>query len=133
MADSKNSFQVTGTLIVKDKEKQVSDRFKMRNFVIKEDSAEYPQVLQMQLTQKKCDLLDQFAIGDTVKVSLNIKGKQYNDKVTGEEKYFNILEAWRIEGLGGYKAKEPAIKDNTDFTGQKSITPKDQEDSSLPF
>ena len=93
-------MEITGTLKVKGQTIQVSDKFSKRELVVTEDSPTYPQHISMQLTQDRCSLLDGFNVGDKVKVSINIKGREYVDK-QGETKYFTSIEAWKIALVSG--------------------------------
>ena len=89
-------MEVTGTLKVKFDTQKVSDRFQKREFVLTtEASTPYPQHVSFQVTQDKCTMLDQFSDGDELKVQFNLRGREWN----GPQgiKYFNTLEAWRIE------------------------------------
>ena len=90
------SFELNGTLKIKNDTQVVSDKFSKREFVLTTDTAsQYPQYISLQLTQDKCALLDQFQIGDELKVSFNLRGREWS----GPQgiRYFNSLEAWRIE------------------------------------
>ena len=93
------SFQLTGKLKKIDPIVQVSDKFSKREFVITDESSQYPQDVLFQITQDKCTLLDKFNVGDTVQASFNLRGREWTSP-TGEVKYFNTLEAWRIEKVG---------------------------------
>ena len=74
--------------------------FKSIEFVVNDNSsAQYPQYLPMQVSQGKCILLDDLKEGDTVTVSVNLKGRQYQDKITGADKYFLSLDVWQINKL----------------------------------
>lgn len=93
------TLETTGFLHVKNQTNKVSDKFAKREFVLKtEASSQYPQFVTMQLTQDKCAMLDQFSEGQELKVSFNLRGREWNgpDGV----RYFNTLEAWRIESVG---------------------------------
>lgn len=93
------SFEVTGKLIEKFDTQQVNDRFRKREFVM--ELAEeingnvYTNFAKMQLVQTKCDILDRFNIGDTVKVNFNIKGNRWERD--GRVNYITNLDVWRIE------------------------------------
>ncbi len=107
------SFQLTGKLKKIDPIVQVSDKFSKREFVITDESSQYPQDVLFQITQDKCTLLDKFNIGDTVQASFNLRGREWTSP-TGEVKYFNTLEAWRIEGgQASAPASAPAAQANT--------------------
>lgn len=93
------SFEITGKLIAINETQQVSERFKKREFVL-EISEEingnvYTNYAKMQLVQNKCEIIDNFQIGDTVKVSFNIKGNKWERD--GNVNYITNLDAWRIE------------------------------------
>lgn len=90
-------MDITGTIKVKNNEQQVSEKFKKREFVIADNSTQYPQYIMFQITQDRCSLLDQYNVGDEVKVMFNIRGREWPDPKTNTVKYFNSLEAWKIE------------------------------------
>jgi hypothetical protein len=78
----------------------VSDRFQKREFILTtEANTPYPQHLSFQVTQDKCNILDQYNDGEEIKVQFNLRGREWN----GPQgvKYFNTLEAWRIEKMNG--------------------------------
>lgn len=86
----------TGTLKVKGETQQVTESFKKREFVITDEQSQYPQHIQFELTQDKCSLLDKYYAGDEIKVHFNLRGREWVDK-EGRTRYFNSLQAWRIE------------------------------------
>lgn len=92
-------FNITGTLKVKFPEQQVSERFRKRDIVITDNSSQYPQHITLQLTQDKCGLIDQYNPGDEIRVFFNLRGREWNDPKTNQMKYFNTIEAWKIEGV----------------------------------
>ena len=79
---------------------QVSDAFRKRSFVLEyTENPQYPEYITFELIQDKCDLLDNFKSGQEVEVSFNLKGRKWLNP-EGETKYFNSLQAWRIETPG---------------------------------
>lgn len=90
-------MDITGILKVKSEAQQVSEKFKKREFVLTDNSSQYPQHVSFQLTQDKCNLIDSYNIGAEIKVHFNLRGREWTSP-QGEIKYFNTLEAWRIEG-----------------------------------
>ncbi len=93
------SFEITGKLIAINDTQQVSERFKKREFVL--EIAEeingnvYTNYAKMQLVQNKCDIIDNFNEGDSIKVNFNIKGNKWERD--GKVNYITNLDAWRIE------------------------------------
>ncbi len=78
---------------------QVSEKFQKRDFVLTDASSMYPQHISFQVTQDKCTMLDGVSANDQVEVSFNLRGREWVSP-QGETKYFNTLEAWRIEKVG---------------------------------
>jgi len=113
------SYKLTGVIKVLHPTVQVSDKFSKREFVVTDTSSMYPQDIQFQATQDKCSMLDGLNVGQQVEVSFNIRGKEWVNP-QGEAKYFNSLEAWRIEG-GVSTSTEPlpsvvtGVPDNDDL------------------
>ncbi|MFC5270289.1 DUF3127 domain-containing protein [Adhaeribacter terreus] len=83
-------------------EQQVSEKFKKREFVLEIPDGAYTQFIKFQLTQDKCNLLDQYNVGDEVKVAFNLSGKPFTKN--GTTMYFTNLGAWRIEPAGAPQA-----------------------------
>jgi hypothetical protein len=121
-------MDITGILKLKTEAQQVSDKFRKREFVLTDNSSQYPQHISFQLTQDKCSLLDQYNVGDEIKVHFNLRGREWTSP-KGEIKYFNTLEAWRIEGGAGGSNKSAA---NSMNDVAATFTAASQEDD-LPF
>ena len=93
-------MEVTGILKVKFDTNVVSERFKKRDFVLTiEPGSPYPQHVTFQLVQDKVSLIDNINAGDEIKVLFNLKGREWTSP-QGEVKYFNTIDAWRIEKVG---------------------------------
>ena len=125
-------FKLTGTIKVIGETTQVTEKFSKREFVIVEQS-KFPQDISFQLMQDKCSLLDAFKVGSQVEVFFNLNGKEWINKTTGEIKYFNTLNAWKIDQVSF---------DRDNFEAEKQVqhpaTPLDallapQIDDDLPF
>ncbi len=91
-------FKLTGTVKVVSPTQVISEKFSKREFVI-ETQDQYPQLVMFQATQDKCSLLDNVQVSSQVEVSFNLRGREWTSPA-GEVKYFNTLEAWRIEKVG---------------------------------
>lgn len=92
-------FKLTGVVKIINPTVQVTEKFAKREFVITDASSMYPQDILFQMTKDKLDILDAFGEGQTVEVSFNVKGRMWTSP-QGEVKYFNTLEAWKIETQG---------------------------------
>ena len=102
-------FKLTGTIKVLKSAEVISDKFKKRELVLTDSGGMYPQDISFQLTQDKCSIADSFNVGDVVELSFNLRGREWTSP-QGEVKYFNTLEAWRIEsGQGSAPPPIPTI------------------------
>ena len=122
-------FKLQGKVKVIQDTVQVTEKFSKREFVITDSSSMYPQDIMFQAVQDKCDMLDAVSEGDDIEVSFNLRGREWTSP-QGEVKYFNTLDAWRVEGVSGndegMSKLEPApASDIPEPTGE--------EDDDLPF
>jgi hypothetical protein len=77
--------------------KQVSERFSKREFVVEiADNPKYPQVVLFQLTGDRCAQLDEFHVGDSIRIEFSLRGREWKSP-SGETKYFNSLDVWKVE------------------------------------
>ena len=75
---------------------QISDRFRKREFVVEySNNPDYPQPLQFELVQDRCELLDSFQEGQEVEVHFDLRGREWTSP-QGQVKYFNSLQAWKL-------------------------------------
>lgn len=96
--------EATGTIKVINEAQQISDKFKKREFVLTIGDT-YPQYVPMQFTQDKCELLNNYQVGDQVKVNYNLRGREHQGK------YYCNIEAWRIESVSQGQAS-PVVNTN---------------------
>lgn len=122
-------MEITGTLKMKSDTQEISEKFKKRDFVLTDNSSQYPQHISLQLTQDKCGLIDKVNVGDELKVSINLKGREWTSPA-GEIKYFNTIEAWRIEKSGASSNK--TVTTESSQQSNSSISSSDSDDD-LPF
>lgn len=123
-------MDITGILKVKNEAQQVSEKFKKREFVLTDNSSQYPQHVSFQLTQDKCNLIDSYNVGAEIKVHFNLRGREWTSP-QGEIKYFNTLEAWRIEG-GANSASGNSSASNKMESVSETFTAATEGDD-LPF
>ena len=84
------AFEIEGILYKVFETESKTSSFQTREFVIKSDG-EYPQMIKFQLTQDRCDLIQNFEPGQKIKVHFDLRGREWNDK------FFTNLNAWRVE------------------------------------
>lgn len=105
-----SSYTIKGRIIKILDTHVISEKFKKREFVISDGDDKYPQTLIFQLIQDKCEILDEYEEGEEVLVHFNLKGREWTSP-KGEVKWFNSLEAWRLEKNMDQSAYEEAEKD----------------------
>lgn len=75
----------------------ISDKFTKREFLLKCKDGDYEQTVLLQLVNNNCGLLDNFSIGDTLRVNFNIRSNSWTKE--GVTRYIISLTARKIEGL----------------------------------
>ncbi len=109
-----------------------SNGFRKREMVVTTQE-QYPQHLLIEFIQDKCDLLNNFQVGQEVKVSVNLRGREWVSP-QGETKYFNSINGWRIENL---ETSNPSGPTNTPPPPQDNFEPttdfNEEENDDLPF
>ena len=117
------SLQVEGKLWkVWDAEKK-SESFSTREFGLEIMSGKYPQLVKFQLTQDRCDIIDNYKVGDQIKVDFDLRGKEWNEKIISN------LNAWKIE-LASSNTSAPI---QTSAPAAEPQKPAPQDDDGLPF
>jgi translation initiation factor IF-3 len=88
-------MEILGKVKIINPEQQISATFKKRELVVTTDE-QYPQHIMIEFTQDKIDLLNNINPGEQVKVSINLRGREWVNP-QGETKYFNSIQGWRVE------------------------------------
>jgi Domain of unknown function (DUF3127) len=126
-------MEVSGKVKVVSAEIQVSATFKKRELVVTTDE-QYPQTIMIEFAQDKCDLLNTCAVGEEVKVSINLRGREWVSP-QGETKYFNSLQGWRIEKV--QQTAPAAAPQMPPMPAAEAFAPatdfKEEEHDDLPF
>lgn len=125
------SFEITGKLTEKFDTQQVTSSFRKREFVIEkhEMAGTFEKVdeIKFQITQDRCDMLDNLNRGDEIAIQFNIRGRRWEKD--GRVSFFTNLEAWRVE-----KVTAQAAPDMSAPGGDDSIPlPPPPADDDLPF
>ena len=61
---------------------------------------QYPQHLQIEFVKDKIALLSSYKIGDSVKIGINLRGREWVNP-EGVSKYFNSIQGWNINKAEG--------------------------------
>lgn len=103
--------------------------FRKREVVITTEE-QYPQFLNVEFTQDKCEIVDKFQVGQDVKIEINLKGREWVSP-QGETKYFNSINGWRIEPLQANTPATNSMPEPEDFEPVKDLNREEPDD--LPF
>ena len=125
-------MEVQGSIKVIGEVQEISATFKKRELVVSTDE-QYPQTLSIEFIQDKTDLLNKFEVGQNVKVSINLRGREWENPQTKEIKYFNSIQGWRIELLGNSNIDDdlPPLDNLSPFEPASETNDEDLDD--LPF
>jgi hypothetical protein len=128
------AMEASGKLRVIFDTKQVSERFTKREFVLELIDGKYPQTVLFQLTGDRCASLDQFAVGDEVRLEFNLRGREWRNP-QGEVKYFNSLDVWRIERAGEARRprRDSAAPREFDAAPPRTDEPRPADLEDIPF
>ena len=124
-------MEVTGKIKMVGEAKNVgSGSFLKRELVVTTDE-QYPQHILVEFVQDKCDLLNNYQVGEAVKVSINLRGREWVDP-QGVTKYFNAIQGWRVERLApNAPSQSPAMPTADAFEPATNF--KEEEHDDLPF
>ena len=86
---------------------ELKNNFSKRDFVLLDDTTQYPQYITFQLTKDRCSLIDKYKEGDSIKVTFNLNGREWTNP-EGKVVYFNSLVAWKIEPADGSSSSRDA-------------------------
>ncbi len=125
-------MEVQGKIKVIDETKTFGNNgFRKREVVVTTEE-QYPQHIMVEFVQDKCDLLNSYSVGQSVKIGINLRGREWTNP-QGEVKYFNSIQGWRIESLQSEEANPgiPPVPPMDSFEPADTINDEDHDD--LPF
>ncbi|WP_269524423.1 DUF3127 domain-containing protein [Coraliomargarita parva] len=103
------SYELSGTVKEIFDEQTFASGFNKREFVVTNEADKFPQDIKFECLKDKVELVNKLKKGDSVKVSFDINGREWNGK------YFVNLVAWRIEsGAASAADDEPPPFDPAD-------------------
>jgi len=105
--------------------------FRKRELVVTTEE-QYPQHIMIEFVQDKTDLLNNYQVGQNVKVSINLRGREWVNP-QGETKYFNSIQGWRVENIdtAAAGADMPPMPPADAFEPATDFKEEDHDD--LPF
>jgi hypothetical protein len=105
--------------------------FRKREVVVTTEE-QYPQHIMIEFVQDKTDLLNNFQVGQQVKININLRGREWVNP-QGETKYFNSIQGWRIEAVqtDTSNLEMPPVPPAEAFEPANDLNEDDHDD--LPF
>jgi hypothetical protein len=126
-------MNVRGRILEIGDTQKISDRFQKREFVIEyAENPQYPEYVQFEVIQDKCSMLDTCKVGDDVDVYFNLKGRKWTNP-QGQVKYFNSLQAWKLETAGQGSGQTPPPMDSGDLNNMEEPGWISEDEQDLPF
>jgi len=127
----KNKMEITGKIkLIGETQTFGASGFRKRELVVTTDE-QYPQMLMIEFVQDKSEALNSYKVGDDVKVSINLRGREWINP-EGVAKYFNSIQGWRIEKLQSESPQGvPPVEAIDAFEPADNVS--DNEPDDLPF
>jgi translation initiation factor IF-3 len=121
-------MEIIGNIKVLNETQSIGNNgFRKREVVITTEE-QYPQFILIEFIQDKCDLLNNYLIGQEVKIDINIRGREWMNP-EGVAKYFNAIQGWRIENLNN----QETISEELPKVAPVSFLEDDDPNNDLPF
>ena len=92
-------METTGTIKSIAETRVVSEKFKKREFVLTVIDNQFEETILFQLSQDRCDILNNSHVGDKVKVHFNLRGRGWTRPADGQVLVFNSLDVWKVEAI----------------------------------
>jgi hypothetical protein len=125
-------MEVTGKIKMLGEAKNVGNGSFLKRELVVTTEEQYPQHILVEFVQDKCDLLNSFKVGEAVKVSINLRGREWVDP-QGVTKYFNAIQGWRVERVAAEapSAQMPPMPAAEAFAPATNLNEEEADD--LPF
>jgi len=125
-------MELQGKIKLIDETKEYGNNgFRKREMVLTTEE-QYPQTVLIEFIQDKTEILNNFQVGQDVKVHINIRGREWVNP-EGVTKYFNSIQGWRIESLAPVSGSSamPPVPPMDVFEPASDFNEDEQDD--LPF
>lgn len=128
-------YEASGTIKLINDTQTFASGFSKREFVITTEHDKYPQDLKFEVVKDRCDMLDEYEVGQKVQLNFDIRGNEYKDR------YYVNLSCWKIQaaeggdgggggGGGGAPAAAPASGSEPSAA---DLRKEDDFDDDIPF
>jgi len=124
------AYQAEGVLHKVFDTEQKSDKFRTREFILEISESQYPQLIKFQLTQDKCEIIDDYSAGDVLTIHFDLRGREWN------ERFFTNLQCWKIETASGTSSESESPVDRAPSPTKQPTANAQQnafDDEDIPF
>ena len=125
-------MEIQGRIKMIDETKTYGNNGFRKREVVLTTEEQYPQHILVEFVQDKTDLLNSYQVGQLVKISINLRGREWVNP-RGETKYFNSIQGWRIENMetAANTQDMPPVPPMEAFEPAEEFSEEDHDD--LPF
>ena len=109
-------MEISGKVIVIGNTETVGQNGFTKRMLVVETTEQYFQKIAIDFVKDKTNVLDSYKVNDSVNVSVNVRGSEYNGR------YFVNLQGWKIEKVDA---------SNIEVVDAKVLT--EEVDTGLPF
>lgn len=92
------TIKLSGQLHELSETKQITDKFRKREFVLSIPSGNYTEHIKCELNGDNCAKLDNTKIGDQIYADCALRGKYYQKK-DGTHAHFQTVVAYKVEAV----------------------------------
>lgn len=129
------NYNFEGTIKVIEATMTFDSGFKKREVVVSSNDDKFPQDVKFEFTKDSVDKLNEFKVGDTVKLAFSIRGNEYNGKYYVNLSAFSIAHV-KFDALPASATPEAKIAKNAAKPNKKSeeiVVDFPEGDDDLPF
>lgn len=88
--------EIIGKVYFKSEVELIGANQMKKQILVVETDHQFPQKLPVEFIKEKCDLLNNIQIGQQVKVSVNVRGNEYQDR-NGITRFGLSFQGWKVE------------------------------------
>ena len=119
------AYELTGVVKLITDLQTFPSGFSKREFVVTTEDERFPQDIKFETVQEKVSLVDSVNTGDTVTVTFDVRGNEYNGR------YYVNLRAWKLESAS--KGDNAAADDRPPLPTDIPADVINGDDDDLPF
>jgi len=88
--------EIIGKVYFKSEIELIGTNGMQKQILVVQTDTQYPQKLPIEFIKDKCDFLNNIQVGQQVKVSVNVRGNEYQDR-NGITRFGLSFQGWKLE------------------------------------